>query len=172
MAYTGGIRTRLIADSVYHVVKDNLVALGWMNAGREHAPITLRTEAVPNDEDIAFNTIVISESHTLDEDAELGSNLGEVTTTFWVDFYAENEALGKQLIHDVRDILRGRIPSIGRVSQIIPVYDWSMATPALIFSCDIEDVVVDQARDFPKAWQQHWWACRFDVVDYYSGVDE
>lgn len=166
MAYAGGLRERLISDSVYHLLKDSLTLLGWFNPTRPYRTITIRTESVANDEEIDLNTIVISETVTTDNEAELGSNMGTVTTTFYVDFYAENEALGKDLIHDVRDILKGRV---GRTGTNLPVYDWSMATPALIFDCGIEDVVVDQARDFPKPWQKHWWACRFDVVDNYDG---
>jgi hypothetical protein len=97
----------------------------------------------------------------------MGSNLGELTTTFWVDFYAEKDSVGKELIYDVRDALRGRIPAIGYDRQVIEVYDWSLATPTYQFSCDVEDVVTDRAHDFPKPWQKHWWTCRFDVVDSY-----
>lgn len=167
--YTGGFRARLVSDSVYHLIKDSLTSLGWLNAGRHHKTITVRNEPVSEREEIDWNTVVVSETHTTDNDAELGSNLGDITTTFYVDFYAENEAIGKELIHDVRDILKGRMASIGRTFAVLKVYDWSLTTPAQIFYCDIEDVVVDQAKDFPKPWQAHWWACRFSVVDNYGG---
>lgn len=165
MSYAGGLRQRLINDSVYHLLMEQLGSLGWFDSGAEHTALTVRTESVPNDEEIQLNTLVISETFTTDSDAETGSNYGEITTVFYVDFYAENEALGKHLAHDVRDILRGRL---GTTEQRLPVYDWSLATPAIVFYCEIEDVQVDQARDFPKPWQKNWWTCRFDVVDYYS----
>lgn len=167
--YVGGLRQRLISDSVYQLIKGNLTLLGWFNPGRRHRPITIRTEAVGNNEEIPINTIVVNETVTTDDEAELGSNLGDIATTFYVDFYAENDAVGKELIHDVRDILKGRMTDIGRTRSDIPVYDWDKATPAWIFSCDVEDVVVDQARDFPKPYQRYWWVCRFDVVDSYDG---
>lgn len=169
MGYTGGYRQRLVSDSVYHLIKDCLDELGWFDAGRDHLPITVRTTSVDQDESIAFNTLVISETNTNDDDAEMGSNLGEIVTVFWVDFYGENESLAKELIHDVRDILRGRMPDIGRTREDLPVFDWGLATPTQIFACDISDIVVDQARDFPKPWQRHWWTCRFDVTDEYDG---
>ena len=168
MSYTGGLRARLISDSVYHLLYNALEARGWFNSSRPYRPITVRTEAVDNDVEIPLNTLVIHETVTRDEEAEMGSNLGEVTTTYYVDFYAENRALGKEVIHDVRDILTGRMAVIGRTETVLPVYDWTLATPALLFVCEIEDVVVDQAKDFPKPWQKHWWACRFDLVDYYN----
>lgn len=166
MPYAGGLRQRLVSDSVYHLLMDNLGSLGWFDSGRQHGALSVRTESVKNDEEIPLNTVVISETVTTDNQAEMGSNLGDITTTFYVEIYAENEPLGKQFIHDVRDILKGRL---ARTSTVLPVYDWSMATPAVIFSCEIDDVVVDQARDFPKPWQRNWWSCRFDIVDVYDG---
>jgi hypothetical protein len=166
--YVGGIRERLIADSVYQLIKTGLTDLGWFDSGRPHMPLHIRTTSVGNDEEIPLNTIVVNETTSIDNQAEMGSNLGEITTTFYVDFYAEKESIGKHVIHDVRDILKGRMPDIGRTASNLPVYDWFMATPSLIFTCDIEDVVVDQARDFPKPYQKYWWACRFDIVDCYG----
>lgn len=166
--YVGGLRQRLVADSVYQLIKVCLTELGWFTSGRPYSPITIRTTAVGNDEEIALNTLVINETETTDDEAEMGSNLGDVVTTFYVDFYAEKESLGKQLIHDVRDILKGRMPAIGRTNNNLPVFDWFMATPSLLFVCDIDDVVVDQARDFPKPYQKNWWACRFDITDTYG----
>jgi hypothetical protein len=167
--YVGGLRERLIADSVYHLVRDCLTDLGWFDTGRPHKALSMRTTAVANDEEVDLNTLVVNETDTTDNEAEMGSNLGEVRTTFYIDFYAEKESLGKHVIHDIRDILKGRMPAIDRTNSNLPVYDWYMATPALIFGCDLDDVVVSQARDFPKPYQKHWWACRFDVVDYYGG---
>lgn len=163
----GGIRTRLISDSVYHLVHDSLGDLGWFDPGRNHKPIQMRTEPYPNREDIPLNAVVVSDTVTTDEDAELGSNLGEMATTYYVDFYAESEALGKDLIGDVRDILRGRIPSIGRTDSTLPVYDWRMATPSLLFYCDIQDVLVEQVHDVPKPFLMFWRLVRFDVIDSY-----
>lgn len=172
MTYVGGLRERYINDSVYHLVKDSLFELGWFNSGRKYKPITIRTEPVGTREEVPWNTIIVTPTHTTDNDAELGSNFGEVKTVYYVDFYAENDALGKELIHDVRDLLKGRMPSIDRFFSVLHVYDWSMVTPPYIFYCDIEDVMVDKAKDFPKPWQEHWWACRFTVIDSYSGNDE
>lgn len=167
----GGRRQRLVSDSVYHMLNDAITDLGWFTMSQLTIPVTFRTESIGLEEEIQLNTMVLSETGTLDQDAELGSNLGEITTTFYVDFYAENEAVGKAMAHDLRDILRGRMASIGRNRQTVRVYDWDLAVPVHIFTCEVEDVVVDQARDYPKPWQKNWWACRFDLIDTYSGDD-
>lgn len=167
MSYVGGVRARLISDSVYHLIYDNLELLGWFDSGRSHRPITVKTEPYANREDIPLNAMVISDSLTTDEEAEMGSNLGDISTTHYVDFYSENEAIGKEVIHDVRDILKGRMPDIGRVDSMVPVYDWSVATPPLLFKCEIQDLIVEQVHETPKPFQSFWWLCRFDVVDTY-----
>lgn len=167
--YVGGFRERLIHDSLYYLVFNGLDDLGWFDAGREHLPITVVTEPFENDEEIPLNTIVIYEEDTRDNDAEMGSTLGDIISTYYIDFYAENNTIGKDVIHDVRDLLRGRHTAADRTSSVLFVYDYTMTTPPLIFSCDIEDVVIGRARDFPNPWQKHWYSCRLDLVDSYDG---
>lgn len=164
----GGLRARLIRDSAYAWIREGLEALGWDDAGRRHLPIVWREGDVDFDEKIEFNTISLSQTDVIDEDAELGSSLTNDTWTFYVDFFAENDSVGTHFIHDVRDILRGKMPAIGRGRPTFDVYDYSLATPVIIAVCDVERVTVDRANNFPRPWQKHWYVCRFDVVDTYA----
>lgn len=170
--YVGGLRARLIHDSLYNMVKTGLTDLGWFTAGREHLPLSTRSTAVQNDEEISLNTLVVSSEDTISKDDEMGSDMAEHRTTFYVDFYAENEVVGKHLIGDVRDILAGRMPSVGRSAPILPVYDYTQATPPVITTCELEDILVDRAHDFPKAFQKYWFACRVVVVDHYGNEND
>jgi hypothetical protein len=68
----------------------------------------------------------------------------------------------------VRDILAGRMSSIDRIAPQITVLDWRQATPTEIFRVELEDFVVDRAKDFPKPYQKFWYACRFTVIDAYG----
>lgn len=167
--YTGGLRNRLVSDSVYNLVGYVLDQLGWLDTGRDYRNIELRSEPYEHNVEIPLNSVIVVTTHTTDDDAEMGSNMGEVRTVYYVDFYAENDALGKHLTHDIKDALLGRMPAIGRIGAVLHVRDWTMATPPIIFYCDIENVMVDKAVDFPKAWQKHWWTCRFEIVDTYGG---
>lgn len=164
----GGLRTRLIKDSAFQVVQASVAALGWMDTGRRHTPVTFRATPVPFDEQVPFNTVSVAAAGMRSEEAEMGSNLSDDTHTFYVDLYAESDDLGTHLIYDIRDILRGKMPSIGRGAPVLPVSDYNHATPTVIFTCQIEDVMVDRANDFPKPWQRYWYVCRFDVVDTYG----
>lgn len=170
-SYAGGLRARLIGDSAYQMITTAVEALGWLQPGRRHKPITFRPKPVPFDEEVPFNTLAVSQTDVSGMEAELGSLLTDDTWTFYVDFYAEDESIGKHLIHDVRDALRGMLPSIGRSRPILPVYAYDQATPVVAFYCDIEDVIVDRANDFPKPHQRYWYVCRFDVVDTTSGEE-
>lgn len=164
----GGIRARLIYDSIYYWTYEALEALGWFDSGRKHGAIRFDGGSVDADEEIPLNTLALTDEDLWELEAELGSNMSENRWTFYLDFFAESDVLGKEMVHDLRDILGGRMSSIGRDKAHVPVYDYRLATPTIQFYVDIEDLVVDRARDFPKPWQKHWFALRFDVVDSYT----
>lgn len=175
MTIYGGLRQRLIRDSLYNMLHDSLDALGWFDAGRAHKPINMIAKPIDDDgkpigegTPIPLNTLSVVPADLGDQDWELGSMLAEHTWMFYVDFYAENDAWGLQMIGDVRDILKGRHPDANRLRPHLPVYDYREATPTVQFYCEIDEVVLDRAQDFPKPWQKHWYACRFVVVDYYG----
>ncbi len=164
----GGMRARLIRESVYHCIHDSLADLGWFNAGRRHKAITFPGVTETNENEIPINRIALSDEDLSESDLEMGSTAVETRWTFWLDFYAQDDSLGKEVVHDVRDILGGRMSSIGRSSANIPVYDYRLATPVVIFHVAVEEIVVDRAHEFPKPYQKHWYACRFTVLDAYD----
>ncbi len=164
----GGLRAQLIRESVYQELWRALSELGWFDSGRRHKPITFPGVTETNENEIPLNRIALVDEDVFEFEYELGNTAIEAHWTFWVDFYAENESLGKHVIYDVKDILGGRMSTIDRAKPRIPVYDWTLATPQEIFAVQIEDIVVDRAKDFPKPYQKHWYACRFTVVDAYG----
>lgn len=171
IALTGGLRQRFIRDSLYNMLHDSLDALGWFDAGRNNAAINMIARAVPEDEEIPINTLALSPGDLDAEDWEMGSNLAEHTWIFYVDFYGENDSVATHMIGDVRDILAGRMPDAGRVRPHVPVYDYRDATPSVQFYCEIDEIIIDRAVDFPRPWQKHWWVCRFMITDYYGNDD-
>lgn len=167
--YTGGIRFRMIYDSLYHMIYDSMEELGWFDAHMSHSPVLFPYESVENSTEIPLNTLALSDSDMSDYEHELGSNMGEITWTMYVDFYAENKGIGLHVINDVRDVMQGRMPAAGRTHPILEVFDYSLATPTEIFYCEIEDVMVDKAIDFPEPYRKNWYTCRFQIVDHYGG---
>lgn len=167
----GGLRTRLIFMSFQEMLRAGLYDLGWFDTGRKHQPINFIVRPPDWTEAVDFNSIAVTLEDVADDDVELGSNLTDDSWTVSVDIYCEKDSVGLSLIGDIRDIIRGKMPSIGRTGPTLPVFDYLAATPSEIFSCGIENVTVDRARNFPKAWQQHWWAARCDLIDTYGDED-
>lgn len=165
MVVAGGLRSRFIRDSLQNMLRDSLEARGWFESNRRHKPLLFVIESLDWDQPIELNSLAVSAADMNGTSAEMGSNLTDDQLDFYVDFYAESETLGLDVIHDVRDILRGKLSSIGRWRPILEVYDYSLATTVVIFNCDIEDVVVDRATGFNRPWMKHMWNIRFTVVD-------
>lgn len=168
MGYVGGLRRRLVYDSVAAMIRNGLDDLGWFDPGRDHDEVKFVERPSGWEEKISFNSVAITAEDTTDDPAEMGSNLTDDTWNYSVDVYAEDEPVGIALSGDIFDIVRGKMPSIGRTGPILYVIDFSAATPSRIFTCDIVNPGIDRAHGFPKAWQQHWWAVNFQIIDTYN----
>lgn len=165
MTVVGGLRTRLIRDSYRNLIVDSLTALGWFDDDRRHKPIHLVDRPAKWDVPIIENGLVITLETRSGIDAELGSIATIDTWTSYVDFYAEDDDVGLALTGDVREILRGRFPGIGRTDPSFEIMNYTLATPVSIGTIQILDVVDDRARNFPNEWQAHWFVVRADLED-------
>ena len=167
--YVGGLRTRLIRDSLVSMVTDSLSALGWFDEGRQHAPINVVATGIdPDEEKVPFNTLAFADDDIISDDDELGSLFAEHRWDWFIDFYAEDSSVGLHLIEDVRAILEGRMQSINRDDPSFRVYDYSQNGAPYLFTVGIEDVSRHKAHGFPKAWQKYWYSLNFTVVDHYG----
>jgi hypothetical protein len=164
----GGLRARLIRESLFQMIEEALTDLGWFASTRPHLPLTFRSGQVDQNTQIALNTAALWDENTADEDAELGSNLTEERGVYYIDFYAESDPLGRHFISDVKDILRGKFTSIDRDDPSFDVYDYTQATPPVITRCQIEEVETGHAHGFSHPWMAHWYSCQFVVVDTYG----
>lgn len=167
-AIVGGLRARLVRESLFNTLNDSLDALGWFDHDRQHQPIEFLSAAVDDTTEIKFNTVAIADADLTTIEAEIGSMLTEHRWSFYVDIYAENNALGVQLAYDIKDILEGRMPSIGRTDGSFTVYDYRSATPTMFTICQIENVMVDRAQGFTEPWRRWWYSVALTVVDYYG----
>lgn len=165
----GGVRSRLIRQSLYTMLSEALEALGWSDTST--FDLTFIDAPFGNDDVITLNTLALSSDDIVGDEVELGSNLEEERWTHYLDFYASKESLAMHLAHDLRDILRGKMASINRNDSTLTVYDWRAATPPELFTVFIEDVVCEPIRDGTKPWQKHWYVIRFDTVDTYGDED-
>lgn len=168
----GGLRARLIRDSLYNWVKDGVEARGWMATDRRHLPFQFVPQPKDWDEEVPLNSIAVTPEDVSDVEAELGSSRTDDTWTFYVDIFGESEPVGMDCAHDIRDMLRGKLPSIGRMRMAFPVLDYREATPPILFYCHIENILLDRARNFPQAWRRNWFVLRLDVMDSYTDEND
>lgn len=173
MTVVGGLRARLIRDSFRNWLRDGVEARGWMDEDRPHSPFTFRKPPTSWDVEVPPNTIAVSAEDVGDDEIELGSLLTEDLWTYYVDVYGDTDPrtmyAAMDCAHDIRDLLRGKLPSIGYANPAFPVKDLRVTVdPPILFHCQIENVIMDRARDFPKAWQQNWYVIRLDVLDTYA----
>ena len=172
--YVAGIRTRLIRDSLINMVTESLRSLGWFDENRQHLPINVLTSEVPEGEDVPYNTLAFADDDIVTDDQELGSLFAEHRWSWFIDFFAEDNSIGVHLIQDVRAILQGRLPSIGRSDPSFPVFDYatSATSTTKLFTCHIEDVATHRAHGFPRAYQRYWHSVSFEILDYYGTEDD
>jgi hypothetical protein len=169
---TGGLRDRLIFDSMWRTVDNGLRAIGWYNAGRDHLPVTFVPEQLNWDEQIALNTIAVAPLDVKDRAWELGSDFRQNRWVFYFDVFGEDEAIGNHLSGDIRDILRGKIPSIGRNMPVVNIYDYTQATPPMIGYCEVSKVVKERSPSFSHRWERYLYVIRVELDDYYDTVTD
>ena len=170
--YVGGLRARLIKDNFFNYIHDCLDNLNWLDENRQHLPVTVRATPVEDNEEINRNIVSVVEEDLFSVPQELGSKFNEHIWTFFIDIYAESHAVGLHLATDIRDILQGRMPSVGAITDNFTVYDLSQSTPTELFKCEIEDVTMDRNRSYTKPFRKYWWIIGCNVLDYYGDEDD
>lgn len=156
----GGLRDRMIFESIHKNLEGHLQAVGWFDVGRQHLPITIIDEFPDDNAEVAFNTLALSMGDAGGPDAELGSEAEDWETVVFVDFFAENDSLGRHMRGDVYEFFRS--------NKMQPVYDYSVAdwTPQFGFVEVQEDIDQRKPDRSVTKWQKHWYTVSFTIIDY------
>jgi hypothetical protein len=172
MTLYGGARARAIRSSLFRFVHSGLNDLGWFSTGKGFTPITFLDEIPTYDAQniTSPNTLALIDGESESRDMELGSFNGEESWHFAFDFFAENDAVGLQVIRDVKSMLDGRHPDIGRIFPILPILDVTQATPPLVGYADIERVTANRMSG-PKPFMRYWFTCECQIIDYNNEGD-
>lgn len=156
---TGGLRDRFIHESLFQSLKAELTTLGWFGTGREHSPIIMVDEFPDDNAEVAFNTLVFSMGDSGGEDSEIGANSEDWEGVMFVDFFAENDSLGRHV--------RGDVYEFFRTNRMQPVYDYSAALNPKVFEVEVQgDIEMRKPDRAVNKWQKHWYVVSFTVVDY------
>ena len=165
--YIGGLRLRLIKDSFYYMLKDSLTELGWFDSRHTQKPVTLIPEQVNTQIEIKPNVIGVASENLDGREMEMGSNLAENTWEMYIDILAEDEAIGVHLSGDIFDILRGKISAISRTRQSFEVKDLYPNQDTTIFTCQLENIVLNRVRDWERPYNKYWWVIGCEIIDTY-----
>lgn len=166
--YTGGLRHRLIKDSLSAMVKASLDDLGWFNDTSWFTKVNYVDSSIDPADNVPVNTVALTTEDFHTTEAELGSDLEQVRWECFVDIYAEDEATGLHLSGDILDILKGKMPNIGRIGSGFNVLDYTQDPSPFIFRCDIEEVTKARVREWEKPHEKFWYVVGGWIIDYYG----
>jgi len=159
----GGLRTRMILESILRAIEADLTTRGWFSPG-EFAPITIIDEYPDDNDEVAINTIAFSIGDSATIPMELGAKSEEISFPIYVDMFAESDGLGRQVVGDVYGYVMK--------NQRFSIYDYREATPTEEFVVQYMDRSAGTSKPdrAVNAWQKHWYVCAFAVVDERSNA--
>lgn len=169
----GGLRSRLILDSVRFAIIATLEYRGWFYptvydnppGGRRHQPFRYISRPVDWSDDIRPNAIAISSEDISDDDLGFGGEVEDILELY-VDVFAEDDTLGWQVAYDIRDSLLGK--HAAAAGPQVDVYDFRQATPAPFTTVDVDLLEVDRSQGEARQWQRHWFMVHIVVLDDYD----
>jgi hypothetical protein len=156
---TGGLRDRMLLESIFRGIQADLQAKGWFDANDNYDPIQMIDEYPDEEGEVPLNTLAISMGETYGRSVELGSNATERTIPIYCDFFAQSDGLGRHVIGDILSWVESN-PSI-------PVYDYDQATPSVDFYVQYDEETAETRKPTRAVnpWQKHWHVCEFRVRD-------
>jgi hypothetical protein len=171
----GGLRTRLVVDSVRFAIISTMDQLGWFDPTvydtppgvRRHRSFRYIRRPVDWGENIEPNAIAISSQDIGDNDLAFGGDVQD-RHEIYADVFAQDDSVGWQVSYDIRDSLLGKNPELGTLGPQIDVYDFRQATPAPFTTVDVDLIRVDHSQGETREWQQHWFMLRILVEDDYN----
>ncbi len=153
---TGGLRDRMVIESVREQITDHLNTLGWFDGGRYHEPLVLVEEFPDDNDEVVVNTVAFSVEDATGRDLEMGSNAEDHSTMFFVDMFMEDDSVGWHLSGDIYAYLK--------VNKNLDVFDYENAK-VVDFTVSIEGVDRRKPKRATQAWMKYWFTVSFDALD-------
>ena len=171
MTVHGGLRRRLIHDNLFYMIQGSMDQLGWFGTTFAKKSVELLPEPVDSREEILPNKVSLSAEDMVSMEFEVGSYSEQNNCEYYIDIFAEDEAVGNHLSGDLYDILRGKYGSIGRTRPTFEVYDLTNDGQPFLFTCYIEEIEKQRVREWENPQSKYWWVIGFMVVDYQEGAE-
>jgi hypothetical protein len=121
---------RHVFQTVYDFTVDNMVALGWTDAGSPFDAMPTRYQQFPivgSKDDTRLEPNMVAISIGMEEapvDAEMGGSMRYQNVPLFAEVYGENTAVALSIASDLRDIWQGR-----RGGLVLPVLDYTNDPP-------------------------------------------
>ena len=165
MPLVGGLRDRMVLESIVRNLSAHLTSLGWLATTRQHSPITIIDE-YPDEtnEDVPINTLAFSYGDVTSDPLELGAFSEEIFSPIFIDFFAESDALGRHVIGD----LHTHVKKQGQFT----VYDYTqdpVTSEFVVFLVD-DSITKRKPGRAVNSWQKNWHVLSFVVYEERSNV--
>jgi hypothetical protein len=171
MPLTGGLRDRMILDNVLRQVMNRLETLNWAIMepdGTEVNPLQDSYDRIrvideypsdPENVEVPINTMAFSAGDSFQDMLELGSNGETHYSPIYIDFFAASDALMRHVMGDIYAWINE--------NPVIPITDYSIATPAVDFYAILEEESVSKDRPAraTNPWMKHWLMVSFILRD-------
>lgn len=153
----GGLRDRMVLESLRKNIVDHLDSLGWSDPNRYHDAIDYVDGFPEINDDVSLNTIAFSADRSSGFDLEMGSLAEEHGLSYFVDMFMEGDAVGWHISGDVYAFLKK--------NRKLPVWDFAQVTDPIDFYVDVEEVERTKPTRVTQAYQKHWFTVAFLVSD-------
>lgn len=164
MVLEGGLRDRMVFESVLEAIKADLIARGWFAAGRWHKPILIVDEFPDSEAEVALNTLAFSLGDTVSREFELGSKAELLTVPMYVDFFAESDGVGRHVVGDIHSYVQ--------VAGQFPVFDYRQPTPPVEFIVQLVEGTIERSKPSRavNTWQKNWHVVSFVLHEERANV--
>jgi len=160
----GGLRDRMLLQSVMSDVVDDLTTRGWFNVSREHKAFTVVDEYPDDKDEVELNTISFSLGDSSSTVTELGSKAETIFVPIFVDFFAESDGLGRHVVGDVHEFVQKQ----GQFD----VLDYRQPSPPVEYVVQLVDGTIERSKPTRavNSWQKHWHTVAFVVTEERSNA--
>lgn len=164
----GGLRARLLRDSLFETVRSGLGELGWFDTDRRHTLLRFVAKPARWDETVEANVMAMEIETVELHDMEMGSGLTQDDIAVVFDFLAETDSVGVDIANDIRDLLRGRL-DVGPQRAVFDLLDYRQATPTKIGYAIVDEVRIERPSAIAQQEvRRHWFQIRCVVRDAYT----
>lgn len=160
----GGLRDRMLLESVMKDIVADLTARGWFNVNSNYAPFTIVDEYPDDKDEVDLNTIAFSLGDSRTNATELGSKAETIYVPIFVDMFAESDGLGRHVVGDIHEFVQKQ----GQFD----VRDYRDPVPPTEYVVQLVEGSIERSKPTRavNSWQKHWHIVAFVLTEERSNA--